>query len=128
MSFFGYFEIQVPTKLLNTKATHPYTQALLASKPSLDPTDRKRSKPLQGDVPSPLNPPLGCHFHPRCPEAMESETSSIAYRTGMATTFRSRNLHTLPSGIVLCRRTEVVLMLLNQLCIFVFEGGGSNAR
>ena len=60
----------LPTKLLNTKAAHPYTQALLASKPSLNPTNRKRSKPLQGDVPSPLNPPLGCHFHPRCPEAM----------------------------------------------------------
>ena len=42
---------------------------------------------------------------------MESETSSIAYRTGMETTFRSRHLHTLPSGIVLGRRTEVVLML-----------------
>jgi peptide/nickel transport system ATP-binding protein/oligopeptide transport system ATP-binding protein len=60
-----------PTDLLNRKAAHPYTQALLASKPSLDPTDRKRPKPLRGDVPSPLNPPSGCHFHPRCPEAMD---------------------------------------------------------
>ena len=60
-----------PTKLLNTKAAHPYTQALLASRPSLNPADRRRPKPLQGDVPSPLNPPLGCHYHPRCHEAME---------------------------------------------------------
>jgi oligopeptide/dipeptide ABC transporter ATP-binding protein len=58
-----------PTELLNKKAAHPYTQALLASKPSLDPTDRKRFKPLQGDVPSPISPPSGCHFHPRCPKA-----------------------------------------------------------
>ena len=58
-----------PTELLNRKAAHPYTQALMASKPSLDPTDRKRFQPLQGDVPSPISPPSGCHFHPRCPKA-----------------------------------------------------------
>ena len=60
-----------PTELLNQKAAHPYTQALLASKPSLNPADKKRPKPLQGDVPSPLYPPNGCHFHPRCPEVMD---------------------------------------------------------
>ncbi|MDC0946508.1 ABC transporter ATP-binding protein [Nitrospinaceae bacterium] len=60
-----------PTELLNRKAAHPYTQALLASKPSLDPANRKRPKPLQGDVPSPLNPPSGCHFHPRCPNVVD---------------------------------------------------------
>lgn len=60
-----------PTELLNRKAAHPYTQALLASKPSLNPTDRKRPIPLQGDVPSPLNPPSGCHFHPRCPKVVD---------------------------------------------------------
>ena len=57
------------TELLNKKAAHPYTQALLASSPSLDPAKRERTKPLQGDVPSALNPPSGCHFHPRCPKA-----------------------------------------------------------
>jgi len=60
-----------PTELLNRKAAHPYTQSLLAAKPSLNPSDKKRPKPLQGDVPSPLNPPTGCHFHPRCPEATD---------------------------------------------------------
>ena len=58
-----------PTEMLNRKAAHPYTQALLSSKPSLNPSDKKRPKPLEGDVPSPLNPPTGCHFYPRCPEA-----------------------------------------------------------
>ena len=60
-----------PTELLNRKAAHPYTQALLASKPSLNPSDKKRPKPLEGDIPSPLNPPSGCHFHPRCPDVMD---------------------------------------------------------
>lgn len=66
--YLGKIVEMAPTELLNRKAAHPYTQALLASKPSLDPTNRKRPKPLQGDVPSPLNPPSGCHFHPRCPK------------------------------------------------------------
>jgi oligopeptide/dipeptide ABC transporter ATP-binding protein len=60
-----------PTEQINKNAAHPYTQALLASKPSLDPTSRNRPKPLSGDVPSPLNPPSGCHFHPRCPKVMD---------------------------------------------------------
>ena len=50
---------------------HPYTQALLASVPSIEPGERKQRRTLPGDVPSPLNPPSGCPFHPRCPEAMD---------------------------------------------------------
>jgi oligopeptide/dipeptide ABC transporter ATP-binding protein len=49
---------------------HPYTEALLAAVPVPDP-DAKRTKSIvQGDVPSPINPPAGCAFHPRCPYAM----------------------------------------------------------
>ncbi len=58
------------TEQINKNSAHPYTQALLASKPSLDPTARNRPQALSGDVPSPLNPPSGCHFHPRCPHAI----------------------------------------------------------
>ena len=48
---------------------HPYTQALLAAFPAADPQARAKTIVI-GDVPSPLNPPKGCHFHPRCPMAM----------------------------------------------------------
>ncbi|MBN2510246.1 MAG: ABC transporter ATP-binding protein [Spirochaetales bacterium] len=49
---------------------HPYTKALFAAYPDADPKNRKEDRMLvMGDVPSPINPPRGCHFHPRCPFA-----------------------------------------------------------
>jgi len=50
---------------------HPYTKALLSAIPVADVTAKKKRIPLQGDVPSPANPPSGCTFHPRCPECCE---------------------------------------------------------
>jgi len=50
---------------------HPYTQALLAALPVPDPFAAPPPAAVRGDVPSPLSPPAGCHFHPRCPSCME---------------------------------------------------------
>jgi oligopeptide/dipeptide ABC transporter ATP-binding protein len=52
------------------RPNHPYTVALLAEIPRLD-TRRRQFAPVKGEIPSPLDPPSGCHFHPRCPHAME---------------------------------------------------------
>jgi peptide/nickel transport system ATP-binding protein len=57
-----------PVDELFAKPSHPYTQGLLAEVPSL--TVRKKDfVAIKGEIPSPLNPPTGCHFHPRCPHA-----------------------------------------------------------
>jgi peptide/nickel transport system ATP-binding protein len=58
------------TDALFQEPAHPYTQALLAEVPRIE-TRRRRFEPVRGEIPSPLEPPSGCHFHPRCPHAMK---------------------------------------------------------
>jgi oligopeptide transport system ATP-binding protein len=55
-----------PAKKLYTDPKHPYTEALLSAVPIPDPSVKRKRIPLQGDVPSPIRPPPGCHFHTRC--------------------------------------------------------------
>ncbi len=60
-----------PSRDLYTTPRHPYTEALLSAVPIPDPTVKRKRVVLEGDVPNPINPPAGCHFHPRCPRAQE---------------------------------------------------------
>ncbi|MCB9102651.1 MAG: dipeptide ABC transporter ATP-binding protein [Anaerolineales bacterium] len=60
-----------PTQELFYQPKHPYTAALLSAVPVADPRRRTLQMPLQGDVPSPANPPSGCYFHPRCAHAID---------------------------------------------------------
>ena len=58
-----------PSEVIYSEAQHPYTRALLSAVPTPDPSKRTERMVLEGDVPSPVNPPSGCNFHPRCPFA-----------------------------------------------------------
>ncbi len=58
-----------PSESLYEKRHHPYTRALLSAIPVPDPDRRRLRVLLEGDVPSPIDPPSGCSFHPRCPRA-----------------------------------------------------------
>jgi peptide/nickel transport system ATP-binding protein len=64
-----------PSAEIFSKTNHPYTQALLAEMPALR-LERKTYHPVSGEMPSPLHPPQGCHFHPRCPHATKTCTQT----------------------------------------------------
>jgi len=64
---------------------HPYTQALISAIPVLDPASKRKRIMLSGDVPSPIHPPGGCPFHPRCPVAETRCKTEVAPLREIAT-------------------------------------------
>jgi peptide/nickel transport system ATP-binding protein len=68
--YLGRVVESAPAEQLFLQPNHPYTQGLLASAPKLE-VKKTEFFAIRGEIPSPLHPPSGCHFHPRCPHAME---------------------------------------------------------
>jgi peptide/nickel transport system ATP-binding protein len=77
---------------------HPYTQALLSAVPTVDLASTREIIRLQGDLPSAVNPPAGCHFHPRCPEAFARCRESYP-DTARFTAAHSAACHLYPAGV-----------------------------
>ena len=69
--YLGTLVESAPTRSLFSNPSHPYTKALLSAIPSLDPDIRGKAQKLEGEIPSPVNPPSGCKFHTRCPVAKD---------------------------------------------------------
>jgi peptide/nickel transport system ATP-binding protein len=67
--YLGRIVEEAPSEEIFARANHPYTQALLSEVPRIEARKREFSA-IKGEIPSPLHPPPGCHFHPRCPHAM----------------------------------------------------------
>ncbi|MEE8319711.1 MAG: oligopeptide/dipeptide ABC transporter ATP-binding protein [bacterium] len=81
--YLGRLVEEGPVEDVYTNPVHPYTEALVGAIPELDPDMRKKDQEPAGEVPSPIEPPPGCHFHPRCPLVIDRcsvEVPELSYR------------------------------------------------
>ena len=69
--YLGKMVEEAPTRELFNNPQHPYTKALISASLPAHPDSQREDLVLSGEVPSPLNPPSGCYFHPRCPFVMD---------------------------------------------------------
>ena len=81
--YLGRIVEEAPTEEIFSRPNHPYTQALLSEIPRIELTKRK-FKVIDGELPSPIDPPPGCHFHPRCPFAMEKCRTTVPQKREIA--------------------------------------------
>jgi peptide/nickel transport system ATP-binding protein len=98
-----------PVETIWADARHPYTRALLASMPSLDPSRRTQEAPVTGDPPNPIDPPPGCRFHPRCPfaEPLCGERPPALFETGNAMHVAACYMVDPASGHTKARKAEI---------------------
>lgn len=75
--YLGKVVEMAPAEELYRNPKHPYTKALMSAIPVPDPRAKEERIILTGDVPSPINPPSGCHFHPRCPSMVEECKTTV---------------------------------------------------
>ena len=75
--YLGKIVEEAPTETLFAEPQHPYTQVLFSAIPLPDPTRRVNWELPKGEPPSPVDPPSGCHFHPRCPQVMTTCSSTV---------------------------------------------------
>jgi peptide/nickel transport system ATP-binding protein len=90
-----------PVEEVFERPLHPYTRALLASQPSMDPGRRIEEPPITGDPPNPIDPPSGCRFHTRCPfaeEVCERTDPTLGAQRGLQSHLAACHMHNPLSG------------------------------
>jgi oligopeptide/dipeptide ABC transporter ATP-binding protein len=119
------------TEELFKHPAHPYTQALLSAIPEPDPVHRRERILLQGDVPTPINPPTGCRFHTRCPAAYgRCKTESPQLVDVGANHWVACHLYTEPSraGLTLSQAQPQVAAQVRAGATVVSAGRGNAVR